>query len=303
MSSLAGRIAIVAGATRGAGRGIARALGEAGATVYCTGRSVRGKPTSPERPESIEETAEIVTAVGGIGLHARVDHTIEADVEALFARIRSEQGRLDILVNDVWGGDALTEWTKLFWELDLAKGFQLMNQAVRAHIITSRYGVPLMVENNSGLIVEITDGDHVVNRHYRGTLFYDLAKISAIRLALAMSGDLRDHNITALSLTPGFLRSEAMLDNFGVTKENWRDAVKPGNEAFAHSETPTFVGRAVAALAADPYVGEKTGQSLTSWNLAKEYGFVDEDGSRPDIGTFFANEIPDRWKRLVSATR
>jgi NAD(P)-dependent dehydrogenase (short-subunit alcohol dehydrogenase family) len=282
MQRLQGKIAVVAGATRGAGRGIACALGEAGATVYCTGRSVRGRPAGA-RPETIEETAEMVTARGGAGIAVQVDHTAEEQVASLFARIRREQGRLDILVNDVWGGDELTEWGKPFWELTLSKGLLMLQQAVHAHIITSRHGAPLMVERDAGLIVEITDGDFL---GYRGNLFYDLCKISAIRLAYAMAADLRDRHVTALAVTPGFLRSEAMLDHFGVTEANWQDAIT-NDRHFAESETPHYVGRAVAALAADPNVHAKAGRVWASWTLAKEYGFRDLDGRQPDFGAYF----------------
>ncbi len=282
MKSLEGKVAVVAGATRGAGRGIACGLGEAGATVYCTGRSVRGSPATAGRPETIEETAEMVTARGGVGIYAQVDHTVGDQVEALFERIEKEQGQLDVLVNDVWGGDELTEWGKPFWQLSLDKGLLMLERAINSHIITSRYGVPLMIEKSSGLIVEITDGDF---QGYRGNLFYDLVKSSVIRLAYMMSADLRDHDITALAVTPGFLRSEMMLDHFGVSEENWRDATKK-DEHFAESETPFFVGRAVAELAADPNVAAKAGQVFASWNLAKEYDFDDVDGRRPDWGSY-----------------
>lgn len=262
-------------------------LGEAGATVYCTGRSVRGKPATGNRPETIEETAEMVTARGGAGIHAQVDHTVQEQVKVLFERVEDEQGRLDILVNDIWGGDELTEWGKPFWKLNLAKGLLMQERAVHSHIITSRFGVPLMIKRNEGLIIEITDGDFM---GYRGTFFYDLAKISAIRLAYAMAQELRDYNITALALTPGFLRSEAMLDNFGVTEANWQDAVKK-DPHFAHSETPFYVGRAVVALASDPNVGRKAGKAWASWTLAKEYGFRDVDGRQPDFGGHFAESV------------
>ncbi len=281
------QVAVVAGATRGAGRGIARMLGAAGATVYCTGRSVRGRPATPGRPETLEETAELVTAEGGRGIAVRTDHTIEAEVERLFARVRTEAGRLDVLVNDIWGGDALTEWGKPFWELSTAKGQQVLERAVQSHIITSRHGAPLMVERNAGLIVEVTDGDTL---GYRGNLFYDLAKSAVIRLAYAMAADLHAHRVTALAVTPGFLRSEAVLDHFGVTEDNWRDAIAK-DEYFAESETPCFVGRAIAALAADPDVAAKDGGLFSSWGLAKEYGFTDVDGRRPHWGSFFRRKV------------
>ncbi len=287
MKPLEGQIAVVAGATRGAGRGIACMLGEAGATVYCTGRSVRGRPATGNRMETIEETAEMVTAYGGLGLFAQCDHTDEGQVRALFTRIRAEQGHIDILVNDIWGGDALTEWGSPFWELDWAKGRRMLERAVHTHIITSRHGVPLMLERDRGLVIEITDG---AGDYYRGNLTYDLAKMSAIRLALAMARDLRHTGITALALTPGWLRSEEMLDGFGVSEENWQEAVKD-HPGFHVSETPFFVGRAVAALAADPSVKDKAGGVFASWDLAKEYDFDDVDGSRPDWGAYWDEHI------------
>ena len=281
MTTLQGRVALVAGATRGAGRGIARALGEAGATVYCTGRSSRAGPVDPKRPETIEETAELVTAAGGTGVAVRVDHTDTGAVEALFERVRADHGRLDVLVNDIWGGDALTEWGKPFWEVDVSTGFQMMERAIHTHIITSRYGVPLMrasetSERAGGLIVEITDGAF---HGYRGQLFYDLCKTSVIRLAYAMSVELADSPITALAVTPGFLRSEAVLEHFGVTEENWRDAIAK-DPHFAFSETPQRIGRVIAALAADPDVHTRAGQALTCWDLARHYDIEDVDGGR-----------------------
>lgn len=286
MQTLAGKIAIVAGATRGAGRAIAVCLGAAGATVYCTGRSVRGNLASgEERRETIEESAELVTAAGGVGHWVQVDHTVENQVAALFERIQKEQGHLDILVNDVWGGDAISQWGTPLWELDLNKGFTLLERAVHSHIITTRYALPLMLERENGLIFEITDGDH---HGYRGTLFYDLVKTSVMRLAYAYSRELRHHSITALAVTPGFLRSEAMLDGFGVTETNWRDAANI-DPHFIASETPIYLGRAIVALATDPNVRTKTGRTLATWTLAKEYGFTDADGSQPDWGSYFAS--------------
>ncbi len=305
---LLNQVAVVAGATRGAGRGIARMLGAVGATVYCTGRSVRGRPATEGRPETIEETAELVTAAGGRGIAVRTDHTVEAEVERLFVRVRAEEGRLDVLVNDVWGGDALTEWVKPFWELSTVRGLELLERAVHSHIITSRHGVPLMVERNAGLVVEVTDGDTL---GYRGNLFYDLAKNAVIRLAYAMAADLHAHRVTALALTPGFLRSEAVLDACGVTEANWRDAIAE-DPYFAESETPCYVGRAVAALAADPNVAVKSGGLFSSWGLAKEYSFTDVDGRRPDWGSFFPRKVqelverdtrPGEWDLFVVRTR
>ncbi|NIR44893.1 MAG: SDR family NAD(P)-dependent oxidoreductase [Gemmatimonadetes bacterium] len=302
MKPLEGSIALVAGATRGAGRGIACALGAAGATVYCTGRSVRGKPATPNRPETIEETAEMVSARGGVGIHVQVDHTEPEQVAALCERVDRDQGRLDILVNDVWGGDALTEWGKPFWELSLDKGLLMLERAVNAHIITSRYGVPLVLKSERGLVVEVTDGDDEMNAYYRGNLFYDLAKIAPMRLAFAMAHELRDTNVTAVALSPGFLRSEFMLEHFGVSEENWQDAVEK-DEYFAESETPFFIGRAIVALATDPHVSEKSGGSFATWTLAKEYGFTDVDGRRPDMGGKIKAEMEERWDRLVAAIR
>jgi NAD(P)-dependent dehydrogenase (short-subunit alcohol dehydrogenase family) len=294
---LKGKIALVAGATRGAGRGIAIALGEAGATVYCTGRSsrtrTRGRLPTPGRPETIEETAEMVTAAGGRGIPVRVDHTIPADVKKLVASIKRRHKGLDILVNDVWGGDALTEFGKTFWTVNLDNGLQMLKQAIHSHIITSHYAVPLMLSRRKGIIFEITDGDAF---YYRGNIFYDLVKISVIRLAFAMARELRKRNITSVALTPGFLRSEAVLDHFGVTEANWKEAgkkkaanvnSKDQNDApadFMVSESPRYIGRAVVALAADPKAKKKSGRVFSSWALAREYGFTDLDGTQPHWG-------------------
>lgn len=278
-------VAVVAGATRGAGRAMAVSLGARGFTVYATGRSARGRPATPGRPETIDETAEMVTSAGGRGIAVRVDHTRPDEVAALFARVAAEQdGRLDVLVNDVWGGDALSQWGTPFWESDLQRGLLMQRQAVHSHIITSRYGLPPMVERRRGLLIEVTDG---VGYGYRGEPYYSLAKISAIHLAEALAPSLRAHGVAAVALTPGFLRSEAILDLFGVTEGDWRRAI-PAHPDFAGSETPYFAGRAVAALATDPAVMAKSGQTLSSWDLSKEYGFTDADGRRPDWGAFFA---------------
>lgn len=282
---LENKIALVAGATRGAGRGIACALGEAGATVYCTGRSTRAKRTA-RRPETIEETAEMVTARGGRGIAAEVDHTSDAQVEALIARVKKEQGRLDVLVNDVWGGDTLTEFGKPFWKVSLENGRKMLDRAVFSHVVTTHFAAPLLIETRGGLIVEITDGDSYT---YRGNVFYDLVKTSVIRLAFIWARELRRWNITSVAVTPGFLRSEAMLDHFEVTEANWRDAGEKRPD-FLASETPLFVGRAVAALAADPDISKKSGRVFSSWGLSDEYGFTDADGSRPHWGNYFAKK-------------
>lgn len=280
---LKGKVAVVAGATRGAGRGIATMLGAAGATVYCTGRSVRGSASDIQRAETIDETAEMVTERGGVGIAVQTDHTREEEVKALFERIADEQqGRLDLLVNDIWGGEKLTHWGTPFWEQPLGDAMLMQERAVKAHLLTSYYGVPLMIKRGEGLVIEITDGS---TYNYRGNLYYSLAKISPIHLAAGMAEELRPHGITALAVTPGFLRSEQMLEYFGVEERNWRDAVAK-EPHYSESETPYFVGQAVAHLAADPKVGEKAGRSLTSWDLSDEYGFADVDGRRPHWGNY-----------------
>jgi NAD(P)-dependent dehydrogenase (short-subunit alcohol dehydrogenase family) len=277
---LTGKIALVAGGTRGGGRGIAVELGAAGASVYVTGRSSRTEGRSDlDRPETIEETAELVTAAGGTGIAVRTDHSQPSEVRALVDRIAADQdGRLDILVNCVWGGDALSDWDHPLWEQDLDKGLRLLRRAVETHIITSRFALPLLVAGKSGLVVEVTDGN---TARYRGSFFYDLAKASVIRLAVAQAAELEPHGIAAVAITPGFLRSEAMLDGFGVTEANWRDGAAK-DPHFAYSETPTYLGRAVAALAADPDVFAKSGHALATWGLYQEYGFTDADGTQPD---------------------
>ncbi|TDD55348.1 SDR family NAD(P)-dependent oxidoreductase [Nonomuraea terrae] len=275
-------IAVVAGATRGTGRGIAVALGEAGATVYCTGRSTREARSELNRPETIEESAELVTAAGGTGIAVRTDHLDPAQVAELADRVRSEQGRLDVLVNDVWGGDPLWEWDTPVWKHDLAKGLRLLRLAVDTHIITSRHLFPLLVEHEGGLVVEVTDGTKEFNEtRYRENVYYDLAKTSVNRLAFAWSHELRPHGGTAVAVTPGFLRSEVMLDNFGVTEDNWRAA--EADPTWMVSETPLYTGRGVAALARDPDRRRWTGGSVTSGDLAAAYGVTDADGSRPQV--------------------
>ncbi|MBM3271452.1 MAG: SDR family oxidoreductase [Candidatus Sericytochromatia bacterium] len=287
---LAGRVAVVAGATRGAGRGIATALGEAGATVYCAGRSVPGSPGMKNRPETIDETAAIVTARGGRGIAARVDHSVPAEVAALFEQV----GEFDILVNDIWGGDDLVEWGKRLWETKLDDGLLLIDRAVKTHIITSYHGLPRL--RRGGVVFEITDGDAFF---YRGHFFYDLIKTTVIRMAFALSEELKERGVTALAVTPGFLRSEWMLDHFGVTEANWRDAAAKVPE-FVASETPLFVGRCVAALAADPDVANKNGRVFASWDLAQEYQVNDADGTRPHFVRWLNEHMPEvtaGWKK------
>jgi NAD(P)-dependent dehydrogenase (short-subunit alcohol dehydrogenase family) len=282
MRALEGKVALVAGATRGAGRGIAVELGAAGATVYVTGRTTRTQASEYGRPETIEETAARVTETGGEGVAMRVDHLVPSEVEALAARIRTERGRLDVLVNDIWGGEKLFEWNKAVWEHDLANGLRLLRLAVDTHLITAHHALPLLIGKPGGLLVEVTDGTAEYNAdHYRLSVFYDLAKTAAIRMAWGHAKDLAPHGATAVSITPGWMRSEMMLDNYDVTEESWRDAVAKSPH-FVISESPRFVGRAVVALAADPDRARWTGQSLSSGGLAKVYGFTDVDGSRPD---------------------
>jgi NAD(P)-dependent dehydrogenase (short-subunit alcohol dehydrogenase family) len=290
--ALDGKVALVAGATRGAGRGIAVELGAAGATVYVTGRTTRERPSEYARPETIEETAALVTAAGGRGVAVRVDHLIADEVKALAERIRAEQGRLDILVNDVWGGEKLFEWNKPVWEHDLSNGLRLLSLGVHTHLITAHFALPLLIERPGGLLVEVTDGTAAYNaEHYRNNPFYDLAKVSVTRMAWAHAKDLAPHGATAVSITPGWLRSEMMLEAFGVTEANWRDATARVPH-FVISETPRFVGRAIAALAADPERARWNGQSLSSGQLAQVYRFTDVDGSCPDAWRYVV-EVQD----------
>ena len=280
--TLQGKVALVAGATRGAGRGIAVELGAAGATVYVTGRTTRDHQSEYARPETIEETADLVSAAGGKGIAVQVDHLIADDVRMLVDRIRTEQGRLDVLVNDIWGGERLFEWNKTVWDHNLQNGLRLLRLGIDTHLITAHYALPLLIAHPGGLLVEVTDGTAEYNAgHYRLNPFYDLAKVGVNRMAWAHAKDLAPHGATAVSITPGWLRSEMMLDAFEVTEENWRDAALKSPH-FVITETPRFVGRAVAALAADPDRARWNGQSLSSGGLAQVYGFTDLDGSRPD---------------------
>src|SRR3954469_25038965 len=289
---LAGTVALVAGATRGGGRGIAVALGEAGATVYCTGRSPRERRSEIDRPETIEETAELVTAAGGEGIAVAVDHLVPEQVEGLVERIDSEQGRLDVLVNDIWGAEHLFKFHTSVWEHDPGDGLRLLHLAVDTHLITSHHALPLLIRTPGGLVVEVTDGTAEYNAaNYRVNPFYDLAKTAVVRLAFSQAKDLAPHGATAVALTPGWLRSEMMLEAFGVTEETWRDATERIPH-FAISESPRFVGRAVAALAADPDRARHNGGSVSSGTLAQEYGLYDLDGSRPDAWRYLV-EVQD----------
>jgi NAD(P)-dependent dehydrogenase (short-subunit alcohol dehydrogenase family) len=292
---LEGKVALVSGATRGGGRGIAVALGEAGATVYATGRSTREGRSEVDRPETIEETAELVSEVGGEGIAVAVDHLDPAQVRGLVERIDAEHGRLDLLVNDIWGAEHLFEWNKPVWEHDLGNGLRLLRLAIDTHLTTSHHALPLLVRNHGGLVVEVTDGTADYNAdHYRVSMFYDLAKTSVIRMAWGLAKELEPHGSTAVALTPGWMRSELMLEHHGVSESNWRDATER-TPHFCISETPRFVGRAVAALAGDPEVARWNGQSLSSGGLAKVYGFTDLDGSRPDAWRYLV-EVQDAGK-------
>jgi NAD(P)-dependent dehydrogenase (short-subunit alcohol dehydrogenase family) len=292
--SLAGKVALVAGATRGAGRGIAVQLGAVGATVYVTGRTTQSQRSEMNRPETIEETAALVDAAGGRGIAVQVDHLVPDQVRALVARIEREQGALHVLVNDIWGATTM-EWNKTVWESSLDNGLRTLRRAVDTHAITSHVAIPLLIRRPGGLVVEVTDGiDEYNATHYRVSFFYDLAKAGVSRMAFALAHELKPHDATAVLLTPGWLRSEAMLDAYRVTESNWRDATARSPH-FAISETPAFVGRAVAALAQDPDVARWNGASLSSGQLAKVYGFTDIDGSQPDAWRYLS-EVQDAGK-------
>ena len=291
---LQGKVALVAGATRAAGRGIAVQLGAAGASVYVTGRSTRAQRSEMNRPETIDETAELVDRAGGTGIAVRVDHLVPTEVESLVQRIRTEQGRLHILVNDIWGGTRM-EWNKTVWESDLEYGLRTMRLGIDTHAITSHFALPLLIETTGGLVVEVTDGTAEYNAaHYRVSFFYDLVKNTVTRMAFALAHELKTHGGTAVAITPGWLRSEAMLDAYKVTEANWQDATRV-QPHFAITETPAYVGRAVAALAADPDRARWNGQSLSSGQLAKVYGFTDVDGSQPDAWRYLI-EVQDAGK-------
>jgi NAD(P)-dependent dehydrogenase (short-subunit alcohol dehydrogenase family) len=292
--SLAGKVALVAGATRGAGRGIAVQLGAAGAIVYVTGRTTRAERSEMNRPEAIEETAELVDKAGGHGIAVQADHLVPEAVCALTSRIEREQGRLHILVNNIWGATRM-EWGKSAWESSLDYGLHTLRLAIDTHAITSHFAIPLLIKTPGGLVVEVTDGTAEYNAaNYRVSFFYDLAKAANHRMAFALAHELKPHNAAAVSLTPGWLRSEMMLEAYGVTEADWRDAIKK-NPHFAISESPAFVGRAVAALAADANASRWNGQSLSSGQLAKIYGFTDLDGSRPDAWRYIV-EVQDAGK-------
>ncbi|MEK4324612.1 SDR family oxidoreductase [Paenibacillus sp. FSL R7-0312] len=295
MRSLQGKIALVAGATRGAGRGIATELGAAGATVYVTGRSTLAQRSEYDRPETIEETAELVTRAGGHGIPVQVDHLDPVQVETLVNRIEEEQGRLDILVNDIWGAEKIIEWNVPLWEHSLEKGLRMLRLAIDTHLITSHFALPLLIKNKNGLIVEMTDGIAEYNAtNYRVSMFYDQAKTSVTRMAWALAQELKPYGCTAVALTPGWLRSEMMLEHYGVQEDNWRDAAAK-EPHFIISESPRYVGRAVAALAQDPELSRWNGRSLSSGELAQVYGYTDLDGSQPDCWRYMV-EVVDAGK-------
>lgn len=288
---LAGRVAVVAGATRGCGRGIARALGESGATVYCTGRSSQGNPSPYRRPETIEETADLVTAAAGMGIAVRVDHGDEAQVKALFERVDKERGRLDILVNSIAGEDSTWQWNHKFWDTDLENLLGLLRQSVITHLITAKHAAPYMIKKKRGLIVEVTDRDSF---GFQGFGFaHDLVKATVMRFGFVFAEELRKTGVASVAVTPGYLRSESMLAQFGVAEENWRDGGKK-DKHFLESETPLYLGRGVAALAADPDLMKWSGDAISSAELGKRYGVTDYDGRRPDVISYFAQHVMEQ---------
>src|SRR5262245_18604093 len=293
MTALAGKVALVAGGTRGAGRGIAVELGAPGAHVYVTGRTTRQHQSEYRRPETIEETADLVREAGGTATAIAVDHLEPAQVARLVERIERDSGRLDILVNDIWGGERLFEWNAKLWEHDLHKGLRLLHLAIDTHLITSHFALPLLIRRPGGLVVEMTDGTRDYNAaNYRVSTFYDLAKTAILRLAFTQARELEPHVCTALALPPGWLRSEMMLEHYGVSEASWREGAAVNPHFAAISESPRFVGRAVAALAADPEVHRRNGGSFSSGGLAREYGFTDVDGSQPDAWRYLV-EVQD----------
>jgi NAD(P)-dependent dehydrogenase (short-subunit alcohol dehydrogenase family) len=289
---------VVAGATRGAGRGIARALGEAGAIVYCTGRSMRGRPSPYNQPETVEETAEIINAAGGSAIALRVDHTAEAEVAALFERVEREHGRLDILVDSIAGEDPMMAGWSPFWKVNLTNAEALLRQALISRVATAKHAAGLMIRGRRGFIVEVTENDLLFSS---GDVITQILRVSHKALAAIYAAEMRKHGVVAIAITPGFMRSERMLEHFGVTAKNWREG---GNKDrnFLESESPLFVGRAIVALATDPAIAERTGQLFSSWEVAREYGLTDIDGRRPDWGRLEIDysEIP---KPMVEAIK
>lgn len=286
--ALRGRVALVAGATRGAGRAIAVELARAGAYVYATGRSSRAAGRSEmDRPETIEDTLALLEAAGGTGQAMRVDHLEAAEVRDLIRRIDETHGRLDILVNDMFGGDRYAEWGKPLWEHDLAGGLRMLRMGVDTHLITLFHALPLLLRGERGVVIEMTDGTEAFNQGYRGSFYYDLVKANVGRMVKNLAAELSAHPVAAVGVTPGWLRSEAMLEQFGVAEENWRDACAT-TPVFGISESPAYVARGIANLAADQDASRFRGQILTARDLADCYGVTDVDGSRPDVFGLFA---------------
>jgi NAD(P)-dependent dehydrogenase (short-subunit alcohol dehydrogenase family) len=284
MATLDGKVALAAGATRGAGRAIAVELARAGAYVYATGRSssIYG-PSDMDRPETIEETGELMLAAGGDGQAACVDHLEPEQVGSLVERIDAERGRLDVLVNDIFGGDRYAQWDKKLWEHDLDGGLRMLRMGIDTHLITCAKALPLMLRGEGGLVVEMTDGTSKFNSTFRRGVgfYYDQVKAAVERITIGLTAELADTSCTAVAVTPGWLRSERMLEHFGVTEDTWRDALEE-TPHFCSSESPTYVARGIAALASDPDVSRHAGRVLSSAELARTYGVTDTDGSRPD---------------------